>query len=491
MIGLRTDSGDEFLGIRYAQPPVGDLRWRPPQPLPRGHETIKAQAFGDHCPQAASPFGKPSVTEDCLFLNVFTPHRQDGDRRHLPVMVWLHGGGFVAGESDDYDPARLVAQGVVVVTLNFRQGALGFLAQPALDAEGHPAVNYGILDQQAALRWVRTNIAGFGGDPRNVTLFGQSSGGLSVLSNLVSPLATGLFDRAIAESGSYALILPTLAQAEALGTAFAAQAGCADQTAACLRKLSVDQILANQGPGTATTFVDGTILPRSIGAALESGLFNRVPLVNGSNHDEGRLFVATGFDLVSGPLTAAQYPTVIAATFGSLANNVLAEYPLSAFASPDLALAAIETDAIFACNTERADRLASKFTKVFAYEFADENAPEILLPPASFPYGATHASELPFLFDAFAQPGGNAAPSVLNGPEHELAQSMVRYWTDFSGGGDPTGPGLVPWLRFGPSATLQSLVPPQPQLSAETSFAAAHKCAFWDPIIMKQAVPLP
>ncbi len=491
VVGLKTAVDNQFLGIRYAQPPVGNLRWRPPAPLPPSQATIAAQAFGNHCPQLASPFGVESITEDCLFLNVFTPLRKEGDRHSVPVMVWIHGGAFVAGESDDFDPARLVEQGVVVVTINFRLGALGFLAQPALDAEGHAAINYGLLDQQAALRWVRENIAGFGGDPRNVTLFGESSGGLSVLSNLVSPAAAGLFDQAIVESGAYGLILPTRAQAEALGSAIAAQAGCPDQTSACLRSLSVSQLLANQGPGTATTIVDGTILPRSIDVGLRDGIFNRVPLLIGSNHDEGRLFVATGFDLVAGPLTASQYPTVIADTFGSVANDVLAEYPLSAFPSADLALATIETDAIFSCNTIRAGRLASEFVKVFAYEFNDENAPQLLLPPVSFPYGATHASELPFLFDRFTQPGNRTAPSALSAPEQTLATSMVSYWTNFAIHGDPTGPGVRPWVGTRPFDAIQSFIPPLPRSESEQTVTTDHKCRFWQPIISKQPIPLP
>ncbi len=219
--GLANGAVDEFLGIPYAAPPVGALRWRPPQPAASWPGVRDATKFAPHCPQPASPFGQASMSEDCLFLNVFTPSHQT-TRSHRPVMVWIHGGALVSGESDDYSPAKLVADGVTVVTLNYRLGALGFLAHPALaDANGQSG-DYGLMDQQAALRWVQRNIASFGGNPRNVTLFGESAGGLSTLSQVASPQARGLFERAIVESGSYNLTQASLSAAEAAGEAFAA-----------------------------------------------------------------------------------------------------------------------------------------------------------------------------------------------------------------------------------------------------------------------------
>jgi para-nitrobenzyl esterase len=238
--GLASGAVDEFLGIPYAAPPVGALRWRPPQPAASWPGVRDATQFAPHCPQPPSPFGQASVSEDCLFLNVFTPSHQK-PRSHNAVMVWIHGGALVTGESDDYNPAKLVADGVTVVTINYRLGALGFLAHPALaDANGQSG-DYGLMDQQAALRWVQRNIASFGGNPRNVTIFGESAGGLSTLSQVASPQARGLFDGAIAESGSYNLMQASLSGAEAAGEAFAANAGCASQTAACLRSLPISR----------------------------------------------------------------------------------------------------------------------------------------------------------------------------------------------------------------------------------------------------------
>jgi para-nitrobenzyl esterase len=221
--GLARGPVNEYLGIPYAAPPVGQLRWQPPQPPADWRGVRAATRFAPHCPQVASTFGRASSSENCLFLNVFAPATRRGSG--LPVMVWIHGGALVAGESDDYDPSALVAHHVIVVTLNYRLGALGFLAHPALaDKPGGPSGDYGLMDQQAALRWVQRNIRAFGGNPANVTIFGESAGGQSVLLQLVSPTARGLFTRAIAESGGYALGQASLASAEAAGQAFAAKA---------------------------------------------------------------------------------------------------------------------------------------------------------------------------------------------------------------------------------------------------------------------------
>ena len=194
-----------FRGVRYAMPPVGDLRWRPPQPVARGQEQVDATSFGSDCPQGTSPWGKPSTTEDCLFLNIYVPGGTDGLSEHageLPVMIWLHGGGFSFGNGAAYDSTPLAQGGkVIVVTINYRLGALGLFAHPALDFEDHLLANYALMDQQLAFEWVKHNIAAFGGDPANVTIFGESAGGDAVIAHLASPLAAGLFQKAIIHSG--------------------------------------------------------------------------------------------------------------------------------------------------------------------------------------------------------------------------------------------------------------------------------------------------
>jgi para-nitrobenzyl esterase len=477
IVGTSLDGMRAFRGIRYAAPPVGALRWQPPAPLVEtsasaATSTIQATQFGNHCPQNAGAFGEGSVSEDCLFLNVFAPARVPSFGR-LPVMVWIHGGAFTTGESDDYNPDRFVSNGVVVVTLNYRLGLLGFFAHPALDGTAQPAVNYGLLDQQAALKWVARNVAAFGGDPHRVTIFGESAGGLSVFSQLASPLATGLFSGALIESGAYQLALPTLAQSEAAGTQTAAALGCTSQSAACLRAVPVAQILATEGPMTVPT-VDGRVLPASPGTAFSTGAFNRVPILDGSNHDEYRLFVAADFDLQGAPITAAEYPLLIDASLGTAAGSAtLARYPLADYASPDVAFATVVTDYIFACPALGADIALQKRVPLFAYEFADENAPEPYLPPVSFPYAAAHASEIQYIWDSFAKPN----PPLTNA-QRRLGNQMVDFWTAFATTRQPNGFATPAWFPFVPTFDdLEELVPPRPAMGV--GFATDHKCAFW------------
>ncbi|HEX3194103.1 MAG TPA: carboxylesterase family protein [Streptosporangiaceae bacterium] len=476
--GQAAAAGKEFLGIPYAAPPVGVLRWQPPRPAAPWHGTRAATAYGPHCPQPSGSFGRASTTEDCLYLNVFTP--AGSKAQNLPVMVWVHGGSLRTGESDDYNPAGLVRDGVVVVTINYRLGALGFLADSALASHpGGPAGNYGLMDQQAALRWVQHNIRGFGGDPGDVTLFGESAGGLSTLAQLVSPGARGLFQRAIVESGTYQLTQQPLAAAESAGQAFSDKAGCASttapaSTAACLRRLPVSAILADEDPTGYTPDVDGAVLTQPVKTALARGQFNRVPVIIGTNHDEYRLFVA-GIQLLGGRVTAANYQTMIASTLGvspGIADAIAAQYPLSRYPSPPVALGAVGTDAIFACHALTAEQSLARHVPTYAYEFNDENAPELFLPPAGFPYGAAHASELPYLFGQTAIPH----PAGFSAAQLQLAANMKRDWTNLAKTGIPA----AGWPKFtATSQRMLSLVPPAPQV--ETDFAAQHHCAFWAP----------
>ena len=477
--GTIAEGMKEFLGIRYAAPPVGAMRWQPPQPVPESLATHTATSFGPHCVQPASAYGVASNTEDCLYLNVFVPDKKrPANAPKLPVMFWIHGGALVVGESDAYDPAKLVNNGdVIFVSINYRLGYFGYFATSGLDAEGHLAANYGLQDQQFALDWVQRNIEGFGGDPARVTVSGESAGGLSTLSNLVSPTAYGLFSRAIVESGGYALTLPTLSQAESAGAAIASSVGCQPSDTACLRALTVAQLLVPEASAglSVTTIVDGTTLPLSINTALKTGQFNRVPVLNGSNHDEYRQFLAA-----FAGLSAADYPFAVASVYGaSLAPAIVARYPVASYAKPVLALAAVITDQTFACTARQVDRWTSEYVPTYAYEFNDRNAPEDFLPPAGYNFGASHASELQFLFNV-----GQLPPGVrpLNAPEIRLSDAMVRYWTNFVRGASPDGGSVPYWPNYSKGGDVfQSLLPPTPL--PETNFAGVHHCGFWAPLI--------
>jgi para-nitrobenzyl esterase len=464
----------EFLGIPYAVAPVGSLRWQPAQDHARWQGVLDTTHFGSPCPQVGGLFGPGSTDEDCLFLNVYTPARLDpGDR--YPVMFWIHGGALVSGAGSLYDPAALVAHGVVVITINYRLGALGFLAHPALAASpGGPSGNYGLTDQQAALRWTQRNAGRFGGDARNVTIFGESAGGLSVHSQLVSPLARGLFAKAVTESGAYQMIQQSLSQAEAAGSQYAGGAGCPDQTAACLRALPVATLLAHQAP-IYNPDLDGAVLTQSIGPALANGQFSHVPVVEGTNHDEWRLFVALTELTTGHPLAPADYEAAIQHTLGVPAAfaHVLAtvDYPLSSYGgNPSIALGALGTDAIFACNARTSLRSMAAFVPAFQYEFDDENAPTGGFPPLSFPLGAYHAAELQYLF--------GLGPSALSPDQRRLSAAMTSYWTQFARIGNPNWLGTPFWPGYHPDGErFQSLAPPTP--APATGFAAEHRCALW------------
>jgi len=493
VVGRRTGTMNEFLGIPYAAPPVGVLRWRPPKRYGFFPGYIfQATHFGSEC---AQPGG--SSSEDCLFLNVWTPLSDPGHGgpHGLPVMVWIHGGGLQIGGGDGINPVFLVKQGVIVVSINYRLGYLGFLAQSAIDAEDHLNGNYGFMDQQFALKWVRRNIAGFGGDPNQVTIFGESAGGQSVYAQLASPLAAGLFRGAISESGSYwefqdyFQYIITLAAGETIGTAFvpsgaaiADSVGCTNQKAACLRAVPADAMVA-QEPFPLFPFVDGALLTQTIDAAFASGQFNQVPVISGTNHDEWRLFVASNYDLAGNPiLTAAEYDAAVLAQWGSdLGPIVLGLYPYSAYPSGGEALGASGTDGIFSCAVRKANQSLSKFVPTYAYEFNDEKAPprqSFFGGLLTFPLGAYHTAEIQYLFKGLDLFGGGPLP--LSHKQMQLSEAMVSYWTQFAKTGNPNSSGEPTWAPYSPAADqFQSLIPPTP--AVESNFDAAHLCsAFWD-----------
>lgn len=486
--GVERDGFYAFLGIPYAAPPVGELRFAPPKELDEVREEVLiADEFGNDCAQAGGVMGAGSTSEDCLYLNIYRP--KEGDS--FPVMVWIHGGAFIGGSGGEaYDPARLVAEGVIVVTMNYRLGALGFLAHPALTEEqGGVSGAYGLLDQKMALEWVRDNIENFGGDPGKVTIFGESAGGHSVLSLIVSPIIDeGLFTGAIVQSGSYQPEQRSLADAEAVAARPGAFDDCPDVT--CLRNLDVEEILKRQevlaagGVGLVPNF-GSKILPHdSIEEALAKGSFQRVPVMTGTNSDEWTLFVGIEVLETLGmggqPPSADQYTQKIGGLIGlpaehPLVQGIAAAYPLSNYGdSVWEAMGAIGTDAVFACNgLKQAQQFDSKVPAVYAYEFADHEAPLALLPiaPPGVELGASHSFEIQYLF---------GTEEKFSEEQVELSRNMIRYWTRFAKTGNPNGDSDVEWPEFSASAKLLQLDTPEPVELEAADFAAAHLCSIWN-----------
>ncbi|MFI8193031.1 carboxylesterase/lipase family protein [Streptomyces sp. NPDC085946] len=469
--GEAGETAHSYLGLPYAAPPVGPLRWRPPARPARWAGVRDATAPGNPCMQrpGSTPWGDlagpGTPSEDCLYLNVYTPARRSVLKR--PVMVWIHGGGFTVGSGTFYDGGKLAAKGdVVVVNFNYRLGAFGYLAHPDLAAESAQGVsgNYGLLDQQAALRWVRENIAAFGGDPDNVTVFGESAGGGSVCQNLVSPRAAGLFDRAVAQSGC-GFPLPTRESQERTGTAWARSLGCESVT--CLRATAAEDLLAASATPTARWVpnVDGEVLPSQVTDALESGRFHRVPVLQGTTADEGRLTVATTYDLAGRQLTAADYPVAVRAAYGTRADEILARYPLSDHGTPAEALGAVLTDSQFACLQSRTAGLMAAHTRSYQYEFADRHAMDYLNLPIGFPIGAPHGSEIRYVF------GGVTGTPAQNA----LSDRMVGYWTNFARTGVPYAADAPRWPLFPKVLTLAPEA-----ITSSTAFPERHQCDLWN-----------
>lgn len=477
--GVATLDKRHFAGIPYAAPPVGPLRWQPPQPVAPWEGVHDASKVGPRCVQDEGGGRAKGTDEDCLTLNVWTPAPSNELR---PVMVWIHGGAFVNGSGGMYDSRWLVDRGdVIVVTLNYRLGALGFLAHPALGPKGAVG-NYGLQDQQAALRWVRDNISAFGGDPDKVTIAGESAGGMSVCDHMVAPESTGLFRAAIIQSAPCQAQL-ALPAAERISADYARDAGCGDPAtaAACLRGLPTDELRKpvwydRIGEDTLSGPVYGTtVLPEDPMVAIREGRADDIPVLIGSNHDEFTLFVALQYLQAGRKYAPGEYPGLLADTFGSEAAAVGARYPLDRYdGSAALAYSAAVTDGVFACvAATMTDELAPR-GEVYAYEFNDRNPPTPEpMRTLPFPVGASHSLELRYLFDV-----GGAPP--LNPAQQELSNQMIDYWTSFVKNGDPATEGQPEWPEAGDDLAAIKRLSLQPDGSrVMTDFAAVHQCGFW------------
>lgn len=457
VVGLELEHVRAFLGIPYGAAPTGDLRWKPPQDPQPWDSPRDCLAFGPSCPQQRSGrvrLIRSAMSEDCLNLNVWTP-AQPGDDP-LPVMVWIHGGGFVMGSSSQavYDGARLAREGAVVVSINYRLGPFGFLAHPGLSEESphDSSGNYGLLDQIYALRWVQQNISSFGGDPDRVTIFGQSAGGVSVCCLMTSPLAKGLFHRAICHSGAPPGKIMYLQRrqgdmprAESGGIRLAKKLGIVgadDDVVAALRKRPWQDILLAAGGGDARSpgfyaekgpCVDGWVLSASPEVLFEAGQQATVPFLCGSTADEGTLFVRPTMTA-----TDQNYRATVRSVYGDDSENILEMYPPGE-SLEDRRQSAIRlaSDGFLAASRRLARQQSRIEPRTFLYHFT-------FTPPwmKRRGLGCFHGAELPFLF-------GNLPGVLRTQADHKrLMDTMMKGWVRFAATGSPNGPGLPEWPAY-------------------------------------------
>jgi para-nitrobenzyl esterase len=490
-----------FKGIPFAAPPLGDLRWRAPQPAAKWDGVFNANAFGPSCtaggggggrgrgnapgaPGAApaAPPRQPPPSEDCLTVNVWTSANSASDRR--PVMVWIYGGGFTGGSGGMqwYDGENLAAKGPVIVTLNYRLGALGFFAHPELAKEaGHSGSgNYGMMDALEALRWVKRNISAFGGDPNNVTIFGESAGAIMIGGIVGSPQAKGLFHRAIAESGAWMGlqmgVMTTTAQAQGAGAKAMEAAGV--KTLAELRA----KPLADLPPlGGAGLVIDGHLIPEDLSITFANGRQNDVDVLAGSNKDENTFFGGGGRGGGRGGAGAAPAPpapgSVVAAyvaqaktTYGDLADTFLKLYPAATDADVAAARAQAQNDEINWNMRQFAAAQSKKGKKGYSYFFT--RVP--LRNGQPQPNGSTHTAEISYVFN---HPYSNG-PLEWNDVDRKLGDTMSSYWVNFATKGDPNGSGLPTWPQMKDTSKDRVIVLGD-TVQVESS-VSAEKLAFFD-----------
>ena len=440
--GVAVDGVTVFKGIPFAAPPVGDLRWKAPAPVDPWTGVKKADAFANACMQAPNSQGNTApVSEDCLYLNVWTPAKSASQR--LPVIVWIHGGGFVGGSTSIgmYDGSGYAKKGVILVSLAYRLGPYGFMASPELSREsGHGSGTYGIQDLIAGLEWVHKNISAFGGDPGNVTIFGHSAGSAAVSFMAASPLAKGLFHRVIAMSGSsftplqssrqggFGMSIPTLETAEATGSAFLTKLGVSNIAEA--RKLSADTIQAATGDGlTFRPAADGYVLSDDMYTLYEQGRFNDTPVLLGHTSDETLAFGGRG------TVTPADFETQMKNQFGADAQAVLNAFPHATEADAARAARHVRNDTSFGWNMWTWAREQSKQGKgkVYSYYYDNHGAQA---------EGSGHGSDVPFHFGTI---GGRRTPSQ---EDQALADMISSYDVNFAKTGNPNGEGLPEWPAF-------------------------------------------
>jgi len=495
--GALRDNVREFRGIPYAASPAGEKRWTLPQPAPHWQGTRDGVNFRDPCPQVARfNLTEASNEENCLTVNVSVPALAV---RKAPVLVYIHGGAWVGGSASLYRLDALARTGLVVVSVNYRLGTLGFLAHPALAAEGSGA--WGIADQRAALHWVQRNIAAFGGDPDNVTVGGESAGAGSVCIHLANAeLSKGLFHKAIIQSGGCLYPRMKVKQAEELGLKVAAAVGCTDATKAlaCLRAVPLDVLLKKQtelASGGIVSFAPSggsAVNPVDSTAPMAEGKFLRVPVLMGATRDEMRLYVA--YDLQAGKhLDEANYPQWLQGIYGrtpeeqaaKIPERVAAQYPVGGAEPAPAVLGTAMTDfmpsiGIGTCLQLHTGETMARYTNLWQWEFADRDAPVLGVgitpePNPGFLMGAVHAAELNYWFPNFDNTHKMVAPDLAPGSQ-ALSNQMLEFVANFARTGQPSATGLPDWPRYSDRSKVMWM---EPGKTALVNASEVHHCAFW------------
>jgi para-nitrobenzyl esterase len=446
-----------YRGIPFAAPPVGDLRWKAPQPAAIWQGVHQATEFSNACWQTPYPAAAaiyqaklPQLSEDCLYLNIWTPAKSAKDR--LPVMVWIHGGGFTRGFSgtSSYNGEPLAHKGAIIVTINYRLSVFGFFAHPELSAESghHASGNYALLDQIAALQWVQKNIAAFGGDPDRVTIFGESAGSWAVNALMASPQAKGLFQRAIGESGGLFSPMKTLGEAEKEGEKLAAvltatpiadaKADSAENTAPsilkALRAKPAEELLKASDAETVRTVVDGWVLPQDVATIFAQGKQNDVPLLVGYNADEGTTLAPQGANM-----KAFMFIGGVHQRYGSQADALLKVYPAASDEQAVSSFYSAYRDQAFGWEMRTWARMATKTGQQPAYMYYFSRRPP---GPQSTKLRAFHASEIAYVFGTFVW------PFPWEDTDKKLSDAMTSYWVNFAATGNPNGGSLVNWPSY-------------------------------------------
>jgi len=455
-----------FKGVPFAAPPVGDLRWKAPQPAEKWEGVKQTTGYAPAPMQGGNP---PSgKSEDCLYLNIWTPAKSSKEK--IPVLVWIYGGGFSFGSTSEpvHNGEHLARKGVVLVSIAYRVGQLGFLSHPELSAENPNNVsgNYGLLDQIAGLQWIQDNIAAFGGDPDKVTIFGESAGGISVSMLCASPLAKGLFHGAISQSGgSFGPTRPTtfpgenmktLQQAEAEGKSYVQKVGVS--SIAELRKIEADKLPMGMGMGGGWPITDGYVIPDDQHKLYEAGKYNDVPVLIGYNSDEGASFTREK--------TPEEYIAGVKVRYGKFADDLIKAYPVGENSVPKTARD-LARDAAFGWHTWSWARLQSKTgkSKVFYYYF--DQHPDYPEDSPRYGYGSPHGQDVAYVFMHL-----DAANPQTSKSDLEISEAMGTYWTNFAKYGHPNGENVPEWPAFSIGNPAVMYLGPAPHIGSVPSAAS-------------------